>query len=352
MMYLLRTLKRYTSKETTLETRPLTRTEIFNKLKQDYPGEEITEKMVRTRLDAMIESEACLPENEKTVFYETYHVKGKRGSKIQEERHTNFYYNNNISDVELKYLVDSIMYGKIFNSKQAEDFAKRVQDLSGKSLVNITPYANSSFGKQRFTLETSVLKNIEEILKAMQEQKYISFDWYVYDVENGKVILHFLNRRIAKPMKLILNDGRYFVLVHYLNSAKVYTYSVDLMKNIESENLHDDKLKKEELQDNFERAKYILQRPYNFGGEIKTYKLRVNRELFSRLVNTFSYEIYVLRGTETKDTVDIRVHASEKGMMYWLLHHYDVAELIDNDDEELEKDLKNAVEKLYKRYHS
>mgnify|MGYP006993172770 CR=1 FL=1 len=60
----------------------------------------------------------------------------------------------------------------------------------------------------------------------------------------------------------------------------------------------------------------------------------------------------MLRGTETKDTVDIRVHASEKGMMYWLLHHYDVAELIDNDDEELEKDLKNAVEKLYKRYHS
>lgn len=41
MVYLLRTLKRYTSKETILETRPLTRTEIFNKLKQDYPDEEI-----------------------------------------------------------------------------------------------------------------------------------------------------------------------------------------------------------------------------------------------------------------------------------------------------------------------
>ncbi len=55
MMYLLRTLKRYTSKETTLETRPLTRTEIFNKLKQDYPGEEITEKMVKSFYTFLIE---------------------------------------------------------------------------------------------------------------------------------------------------------------------------------------------------------------------------------------------------------------------------------------------------------
>lgn len=351
MIYLIKTLKRYTSKDKTLETRPLKRTEIRRKMEQDYPEELITDKMVRKRLDAIIECEESLPESEKTVCYETYCVKGKNGSEEPEERKTNFYYNNNISDVELKYLVDSIMYGKIFNSEQAQNFAKRVQGLSGKNLVDITPYANNSFGRNRFTLETDVLQNVDKILVAIQKKKYISFEWNVYDVENGKVILNYLNVRTAKPMKLILNDGRYFVLVHYQDSTKVYTYSVDLMKNIEMIDLSDKGKDKKELQDNFERASYILKRPYNFGGEIKSYKLRVNRELFSRVVNTFSYEIKVLRGTQTEETVDVRVSASEKGMLYWLLHHYDVAELIDNTDEELEQDLKDAVEKLYKRYH-
>lgn len=111
-----------------------------------------------------------------------------------------------------------------------------------------------------------------------------------------------------------------------------------------------DGIREEEIQRNFERAEYLLQTPYNFGGEIRTYKLRVQKEYFSRLVNTFSYGIKIIDGTETEKTVDVRIKATKRGMVYWLLHHYDVAELIENKDEELGKELRDAVESLYKRY--
>ena len=37
-------------------------------------------------------------------------------------------------------------------------------------------------------------------------------------------------------------------------------------------------------------------------------------------------------------------------MVYWPLHHYDVAEWIENKEEELGKELRDTVERLYERY--
>ena len=37
-------------------------------------------------------------------------------------------------------------------------------------------------------------------------------------------------------------------------------------------------------------------------------------------------------------------------MVYWSLYHYDVAEWIENKEEEWGKELRDAVERLYERY--
>lgn len=345
-------LKTYTGQNEISEIKTMTQSEIYDRLDECYPGEGITLKRVRTCLKNIIKEEENLPDEEKTICYKEYYINGKKGRE-KELRRTDYYYNRSserLSDVELKYLIDSIMYGEIFNSEQAKSFAKRVQNLSGKNLKDITPYVNDSFGKQRFTLKTDVLQNIDIILKAIKQGKWISFEWNVYDVADGMVKLRKINERIAKPIRLILNEGRYYAHVRHKDKKKVYTYSVDLMKEIKIVSGFQDGIREDEIQRNFERAKYLLQTPYNFTGEISTYRLRVRKEYFSRLVDTFSYGIQIIDGTETDKTVEVKVKASENGMVYWLLHHYDVAELIGNKDGKLKQDLKEAVEKLYERY--
>ena len=121
--YLIELLKNNTGEDkNSKEIKTMQQNEIYEKLHADYP--DITLKKVRTCLKNLVEEEANLPNEEKTICYEERYG-----------RKTNYYYNKSstdISDVELKYLIDSIMYGKIFNSKQAKSFAKRVQNLSGK----------------------------------------------------------------------------------------------------------------------------------------------------------------------------------------------------------------------------
>ena len=81
--------------------------------------------------------------------------------------------------------------------------------------------------------------------------------------------------------------------------------------------------------------------------ELRPYIVRIDREYFSRLIDDFSYEINVLKETDT--TVDIRVNASCKGMACWLCHHYDIASIVDNKDKELNKELKKAAESILRQ---
>ena len=146
---ILETLKRCSSEEVTSETHPMTQKEIRKKIEEDYPllSETVTAKKVRTRLEELIAAEMELKEEENRAI--GYH------EEVGEKRtiRTRYYLKNAISDMELKYLVDSVMYGKIFNTEQAEDLAHRIQNMSGKKLKNMTPYVNSTFGKQRYQLD-------------------------------------------------------------------------------------------------------------------------------------------------------------------------------------------------------
>ena len=342
---IIHTLKRYTTKERTQKTGPMSREEIVRKIKEDHPDVYVTSKMVRTGLEMLVSEELNLPEEQRTIGYRTYRVK-------DQERKTDYYYNNAISDVELKFLIDSVLHSKIFQSKTAQDLAKRIQGLSGKNLLEMTPYANASFGEMRFMLETDVLKNVDLLLLAKRKGCFVAVDWNVYDVVKEQTSLIKLDRRILKPIDIILNDGRYFCFAGHLNSDDVYTYSVDLMQNIELLEIEDERgSRKEQMDRDFQRAAYILTHPYMMGGEKRRYKLRVMREYFSRLVDDFSYEISIIPGTVTEETVDVRVGASRMGMRYWLLRHYEVAELIDNTDQMLEEELADAVHTLYQRYY-
>ena len=327
-------------KEHTNEKKTLTRQEITDKIQNKY-DDKITYKMVRTKLDSMIDHESTLPDEQRTIFYSTKYVN-------DQERHSDYYYKNAITDFEYKFLIDSILSSKIFNNQKAESLIKRIQALSGKGLSDITKYAKNNLIKQRYSLEQDVIKNIELILKAKQEKSFIQFQWNVYDVKNKKVELRKVEQRTIKPLKLVLNGGKYYCLARHLNSEKIYTYSVELMTEILLVPSIGDEIDERAFEQKFSRTEYALQHPFMFGGETRQYKIRVARKYISRVVEDFSYEIKII--AEADETVDIRISTSSKGMVYWLLKNYDIAELIDNKDEELERELAQAIEQLNKKY--
>ena len=351
-------LKKHSSKTETRDTKPLKCTEIKKYLETDFPYEygecgadPITDKRVRTALKKMINSELSKEDKDKSICYTvSKRVCKRRGKEREEEYKTCFWTPRSISDVELKYLIDSVMYSKIFDSETARDLAGRIRQMSGKNLNRMTSYAEgNSFGRQRLTIDVDVLENIQIIMDAGERNAFISFDWNKYDVVGKKIGLKRICSYTVKPIHIILSDGRYFMLARYQNGDKPYTFSVDLMSEITINSEKRDKVKTENLERDFNRVRYLLQHPYNMGGNPQRLKLRVKRESLSRVVDTFSYEIEIIPDSITDTTVDIRVRASLEGMKRWLLFHYDIAEILDPPDE-LKEALSEATNTLYKKY--
>lgn len=343
-------------KEESNEEETLARSAIERKLKEKYSDVKTGHKMVRDRLNAICNFEMNLPDDQKTIRYKEGEYIKNKGKKDEKKflRRRDYYYNNSITDLEYKFLIDSIMNTKIFPPKTAIEFGKKIQRLSGRKQKDYTPYVNESYGETRCISdkdEINVLDNCLKIMKAIEESYFIKFNWNLYDVSNQKVILNSKGERCIKPMKLLLNNGRYYVLCRHLNSEKIYAYSVDLMSGIEKvENINEKKeisINAAGIEIGFKRAEYIHTHPYNMTGELNRYNLSVERNKFSRVVEIFSNEIKI---KEEKDNIiDISVMSSVKGMEKFILQNSDIIENISGDSE-LKKDLKQAIYKLIMLY--
>ena len=298
-------LKRHASRD-----KPLNQMQIWEQLRSDYPhlSAEITIKKVRASIKKIVEQEEILAnEADKVLRY----VGGKRKE--------GFWVNDSVSDAELRFLIDCVVYSSIINTQNARDLAKRLQGLSGKRLLDMTPYASGAFGEQKYMPDIDVLKHVVEITEARKAGHKIRFDLNVYVPENGKIVLRPVERSpyTVSPLETVLHDGRYYLLACYDDSDKVYSFRIDLMTDIqqmEEKARHDIPTLK-----NFRRDAFMLQHPVMYGGEARRFTLRVNKGGLTRVVDAFGRGLTVVPGSERAKTVDVWVTAADEAMRLWLL---------------------------------
>ena len=334
-------LKRHSSEKKQHNTHPLNQKEILHFLQEDYPylSDEITTKTVRRALQVIREKEETFPDQYKALCFR------KKNGRI-----TGYWTANNISDPELKFLIDSVMYGNIINTRNAQNLAKRIQGLSGKNLYNLTPYASGAFGKQKYLPNIDVLENVNLIMQAQMKHRKIQFQLNVFTVKCGKIELSPTKEHTVSPLEMLLHGGRYYLIAAYDNTDKLYFFRVDLMTGIRR--LDGDRARKREefaVLKGFERDRFMLKHPVMYGGQEKRFRLKIKKEQFTQVVDTFSDSIQIIPGSDTGDAVEVAVYASDEAMRRWLLQYGDIAEALDMDDVFAHK-MRESIGILRKKY--
>lgn len=324
-------LKRHSS-----ERNALNQTQLLQHLHSDYPhlAEEITQKKVRSALEKILTQESTLPDESKVLRY------------TDVERKRRFWTDNSLSDAELKFLIDCVVYSNIINTENARSLAKRIQALSGKRLRGLTPYASGAFGRQKYMSDSDVLKNVEAIAAAQEAGRKICFNLNVYTLQNGKIALRPVKEHTVSPLETVLHDGRYYLLACY-DSDRVYSFRIDLMTGIRrTEELarHDVPALK-----SFRRDVFMQQHPVMYVGQVRRFTLRVKKDSLTQIADAFSDAVTVVPGSETEDAVDLWVDAADGAMKHWLLRYGDVVEAL-NLPEDFAAELRKSVEDLAKKY--
>lgn len=335
-------LKKYSS-----ENNPLTKKDIQNLCFKEYPmdPDRFTDSKIRRTVDKLINDD---PEHEQIGYQMSYREDGS-------EYRTGFYYKPLLLEAEVRFLIDSILYSKVFTTDQATDLTDRLQTLCNGNDENTVRYADKEvFGNNRLSADVDVMENITKISQAIKDNQLISFVFHNYRLKDGKIQLVPKQKDyLIRPLNLFLDQGRYFLNGCYPDNSKVYAFSVDLMKDIK-EQARDSVEKDGQSIRNGEWALYPLQHPFTMGGETNVYTIRMNPDYISRLVDTFSYNIQ--SATEDPDgMIRVKVKSSEEGLKRWLMFHYESAELVNDGSiqtSRLIQELQKAVRALADRYFS
>ncbi len=344
-------LQKYSSEKRTHTTHPMSLAEIQlraaaiydNNLKhyKEYKASDIpTRKMVQTAMESLIDMELTLLDEEKTILYREY------GDK-DNPRKTDYWYRNPLRDSDLRFFVDMALYSGILNEAQTKRIVKNIKGLSGENLEQIISYAGN-FGSSRYAQSIDVLENVEIISEAIIRKKKIGFTLNIYNLKKG---LKTLSECQINPYYIVMgNNSRYYLLGTYDGRDKVYFFRIDLMTNLKVLSKYaEPRNSVTELRRGLNLSKYYNEHPYMFGGEVEDMRLRVDKDIFTQIVDWFGNDITVHEITETDTTIDVTVRAVKDAMHYWLLQYGESVKALDVD-EDFAKKMREAAKRIYDNY--
>ena len=294
-----------------------------------------------------------------------------------------------ISESEWMYLMDSVLYSKILTKKEADNLAKRITFLAGKSFSKLTRYrhrmdnqpyivGDEDIDEKVGHIDSRVLNNVHFIREAIKDGKKVKFNLCVYDYgdqkvrlvpygKHGKVLPETPARykedvhRIVSPFEVIFSNGRYYMLGADLETErsanlKYKLYRIDLMDELSFAPRTVAITKKEagiemELANLF---KYRMENPYMFTGQVECVTIRVDADQFTQIVDWFSDGFRVVRSdADGESYYDIEIKVNLNSFTFWVLQYSGCVEVLDagkKGDNSYRNHIKDTLRKALEKY--
>ncbi len=214
---------------------------------------------------------------------------------------------------ELKLLVDVVQAAKFITEKKTRELIKKLEnqtsEYAAKQLSRDVIIANRSK-----TANENIFYNVDEIHRAIAENKQIRFHYYEWNSTKEFVARKQGEWYQISPWALIWDDENYY-LMGYDEQAKIMKhYRVDKMKEIES--LDSVRLGKEEM-DQFDMASFSKTTFGMFAGEEQMIQLQCEESMAGVIIDRFGKDI-IIRKKEA-GTFEARVLVKESPQFYgWL----------------------------------
>lgn len=135
---------------------------------------------------------------------------------------------------EIKLLVDAVQSSKFISEAKSNRLIEKLAALAGGGDQAAILKRQVTYGKAK-TRNENVFYSIDKIHTAMAENRMISFLYYTYIVENGKikkVCRHDGKKYYASPWSLIWDDEFYYMLAYEEKSGIIKHFRVDKMAEI------------------------------------------------------------------------------------------------------------------------
>lgn len=293
------------------------------------------------------------------IEYETNERTGthsKTKKKVTYHTYTNFRYIHSFTYGEIRLLIDSILFSKHIPNNQKRQLMGKLGKLHSVHFDSRMKYIETLTATE--PVNHQLFLNIEDIERAIQEEKQISFQYneYTVDEHNEIVLRQRLNddgearTYIINPYQMVAANGRYYLVCNYDKYDNLSNYRVDRITNLQVLKKERKPLwKLQEANDRLDLSKYISERVYMYQGESSSVKLRLKKEILTDFVDWFGTEKADLY-EQTADTVTARVRVNEEAMRKWAIQYGKYVRVL--SPPRLVEKVKQDIQQMWDEYNS
>ncbi len=286
ILYILRMLEEYTD-----ESHPMSTAEIIRRLEAE--GISCERKTIYSDVARLTD-----------FGYDIIQVSNRRGGGY-------YLASREFELAELKLLVDVVQSSRFITSKKSRELIRKLEKMAGKYDAGKLQRQVYVAGRIK-TENESIYYNIDDIHRAIQEDRKISFTYMEWNLK--KQLVPRGERRTVSPWALIWRDENYYLAAYDAGDGILKHYRVDKMGSVEVEKERREGLEQFAQQD---LAAYTNRTFGMFGGEEETVTLRFPNRLAGVVLDRFGRETD-LRPMED-GTFHIRAKVAVSGQFFgWL----------------------------------
>ena len=331
--YILEILKNHTNEENRLSN-----TEIERLLERDYEHK-VNYRTVGKSLRALSEKRtdikySVVERKSSPIFYDWY-ISGE-----QEE----------LTDSELRLLVDSLLFSKNIPPKECKALLKKLEQLGSDQFKSTVKHIQTM--PHRSWINDQLFLNIERINEAITRKRQVEFNYIVGYDKDKKIRLRQNKEGETKeytvsPYQMVVTKGRHYLICAYQEEEQLSHYRIDRIRNIRVlEKKSTPERKIDELKKDIHQ--YVEEKIFMHIGDASRVTFRTKSWLTRDIADEFGLGSDVHFIKEEGEDIEVRVKVNENDMFYWALQYGEHIEVL--KPKSLRERLANATKKMAEKY--
>lgn len=327
-------LKRHTD-----ENHRLSQKEIIELLESEY-AINIDRKAVKRNLMSLIEFGYNIEYNE------SIRVKANGDEEIL---YSDWYYQSEFSDAELRLLIDGLLFSKHIPNSQCKSLIEKLMGLSNKYYdVKVKHIRNLP---ENMPTNKQLFLTIEVLDEAISKGCQVAFTYNEYGTDmkmhprkdsDGSIRDYIIN-----PYQIVATNGRYYLICNYDKYENVANYRLDRITEIRLLETPVKPMKKVVgLEKGLNLPQHMAEHIYMFAGDSVPVTFRARSHLVEQIIDWFGRD--VIFSNDNYDTVDVRVCVNQQAMAFWALQYGEYVEILEPPS--LRDIVKNIVSDMAKKY--
>ena len=337
---ILKILKKHTDKEHSLSQH-----EIQKLLESEYEMN-VDRKTVRRNLSKLMKYGFPIHYQGEDYGEKEIIRKGKNGE--EELIKTNWYYEHEFSNGELRFLIDNVMFTASLKKRYRQDLIAKLESLSSKYFRSEMPKIDMDIFNR---LENAdIFGTFENIGLAITGKKQISFhycecgtDCKLYPRLNadGTEKLYIVN-----PYQLVSANGHPYLICNLPQYDDLTHFRLDRIKDSKLLDTSAKPLRKlHGFETGMRLSVYLAEHPNFWSGKTMHITFQCKQYMMNDVVDSFGTNIRIAKLPD--DMMKVQLWASEQAMFYWAIQFADAVEVLspENLRNKIADTLRNALKK-------